>query len=116
MAAARWMQEKCLLVQVDQTGQMLVTVVCNLLVACEQLLCTIREGTSQAAVTGLVCQQCLILVVVHGLGGQSERVLALSLVGRVEGEQVPVTSLNCLFISFWQLVMPPLTPCSSQGA
>ena len=32
---------------------MLVTVVCDLLVASEQLLCTIRECTSQAAVTGL---------------------------------------------------------------
>ena len=42
---------------------MLVTVVCDLLVASEQLLCTIRECTSQAAVTGLVCQQCLILLV-----------------------------------------------------
>ena len=96
MAAARWMQGICLLVQVDQTGQVLVAVICNLLVACEQLLSTVGECTGQAAVTGLVCQQCLILVVVHGLGGQSERVLALSLVGRVEGEQVPVTSLNCL--------------------
>jgi len=92
---------------------MLVTVVCDLLVASEQLLCTIRECTSQAAVTGLVCQQCLILLGIHSLGGQGEGVLALSLVGRIEGEQVPVTSF---FISFWQLVMPPLTPCSSQGA
>ena len=51
-----------LLVQLDQAGQMLVTVVCDLLVASEQLLCTLRECTSQAAVTGLVCQQCLILL------------------------------------------------------
>ena len=45
-----------LLVQLDQTSQMLVTIVCDLLVACEQLLCALREGTGQAAVTGLVCQ------------------------------------------------------------
>ena len=84
---------------------MLVTVVCDLLVASEQLLCTIRECTSQAAVTGLVCQQCLILLGIHSLGGQGEGVLALSLVGRIEGEQVPVTSLNCLLlmnrVSLW---------------
>jgi len=63
---------------------MLVTVVCDLLVASEQLLCTIRECTSQAAVTGLVCQQGLILLGIHSLGGQGEGVLALSLVGRIE--------------------------------
>ena len=67
MAAARKMQEKCLLVQVDQTGQVLVAVVCNLLVASEQLLSTLGEGAGQTAVTGLVCQQCLILVVVTAL-------------------------------------------------
>ena len=75
---------------------MLVAVVCNFLVACEQLLSTVGECTSQAAVTGLVSQQCLILLVIHSLGGQGERILALSLVCRVEGEQVPVTGLNCL--------------------
>ena len=55
---------------------MLVTVVCDLLVASEQLLCTLRECTSQAAVTSLVCQQCLILLGIHSLGGQGEGVLA----------------------------------------
>ena len=51
-------QKTGLLVQLDQTGQVLVTIVCNLLVACEQSLCTLGECTGQAAVTGLVCQQC----------------------------------------------------------
>ena len=59
---------------------MLVTVVCDLLVASEELLCTLREGAGQAAVTGLVCQQGLILLAIHSLGGQGEGVLALSLV------------------------------------
>ena len=68
-----------LLVQLDQTGQVLVAVVCNLLVASEQLLSTLGEGAGQTAVTGLVCQQSLILLVVHSLGGQGEGVLALSL-------------------------------------
>ena len=74
-------QKTGLLVQLDQTGQVLVTIVCNLLVACEQSLCTLGECTGQAAVTGLVCQQCLILLGIHSLGGQGEGVLALSLVG-----------------------------------
>ena len=65
-----------LLVQLDQTGQVLVAVVCNLLVASEQLLSTLGEGAGQTAVTGLVCQQSLILLVVHSLGGQGEGVLA----------------------------------------
>ena len=40
-----------LLVQLDQTGQVLVAVVCNLLVASEQLLSTLGEGAGQTAVT-----------------------------------------------------------------
>ena len=49
-----------------------VAVVCNLLVASEQLLSTLGEGAGQTAVRGLVCQQSLILLVVHSLGGQGE--------------------------------------------
>src|SRR5699024_3126802 len=55
-----------------------------------------REGAAQAAVTGLVGQEVLILVHVAGLGGEGEGVLALGLESRVEGEQVPVTGLDSL--------------------
>ena len=72
-------QKTGLLVQLDQTGQVLVTIVCNLLVACEQSLCTLGECTGQAAVTGLVCQQCLILLGIHSLGGQGEGFLPCAL-------------------------------------
>lgn len=48
---------------------MLVTVVCDLLVASEQLLCTIRECTSQAAVTGV----CFALLTVNSISGWMDR-------------------------------------------
>src|SRR5699024_10923727 len=85
-----------LLVQVDQAGQVLVAVLGGLLVLVEQILGALGEGTGQAAVTGLVGQEVLILGHVAGLGGQGERVLALGLQRRVEGEQVPVTGLDRL--------------------
>src|SRR5699024_10051065 len=85
-----------LLVQLDQAGQVLVAILGSLLVLGEQILRTLREGAGQAAVTGFVGEEVLILGHIAGLGGQGERVLALSLEGRVEGEEVPVAGLDSL--------------------
>ena len=69
-----------LLVQVHQTGQVIVTGGRGLVGLGEQLLSTLGEGDLQAAVTGLVGQEGLVRTVA-GLGNQGEGVLAGGLVG-----------------------------------
>ena len=41
-------------------NELSITLVCGILCLCEQLLCTLREGTGQAAVTSLVHDEVLI--------------------------------------------------------
>ena len=73
---------------------MLVTSLCSFLRSLEQSFCSLRECSGQTAVTCLVVQEILIRTVAR-LGCQSERILALCLELRIEGEEVPVTCCYC---------------------
>ena len=79
---------------------MLETSFCSFFGLFEESFCTLWEWLDQTSITSLVVQEVLIRTV-SLFGCQSEWILSFCFQLRVEGEQIPVSSLN----SFLHLIL-----------